>query len=408
MSESLVSSRWRLVVNAFTAALALIAVSLLILSFVQTSVVVDIALRSLTFLGVVATAAFGVLGRLTDFADKDTKKITAWGYTSLWGAAVSFLISTLSFTAGVYQDSAKAAKEAAAALVAAEDAQRTAEQNAEMLRLIRREVNRFDGLFVDFSLQFSHTFPQEYYAAIRQRDGAPGVVAPPDRTQKIVSGCAEGFPGMGVPEVDIAFTALREIDVVVVIGTREHIESALGSLRRSGESGPLTAEIVDSAFRGSEWRGITGRNSVSAATISAECDAMFNPGVYLSLGSDDFIGVRSPVADTSTWRSDGSVISAVDFGLPVHFGLTPLPGGKDAPESKMAIVWSSVFSSVAIPDDYGLPGPTHVSLGFPPVGIACFILEGGQGGLKVEPIGASDMVAVLDFALADDRQNDFC
>jgi hypothetical protein len=44
---------------------------------------------------IVLTGAFGVLGLLTEFREKDTKTITKWGYFSLGGILISTVLSTV-------------------------------------------------------------------------------------------------------------------------------------------------------------------------------------------------------------------------------------------------------------------------------------------------------------------------
>jgi hypothetical protein len=74
---------------------------------------------------VVLTGAFGILGLLTEFKSKHSKKITRWGYVSLAGIIVSTILGTIA-QVKESQDNAKTAADAATkTLQIAKDTQST-------------------------------------------------------------------------------------------------------------------------------------------------------------------------------------------------------------------------------------------------------------------------------------------
>jgi hypothetical protein len=79
---------------------------------------------------IVVTGSFGVLGLLKEFKDKETKKITRWGYVSLTGILLSTILGT---TAQLIESQS--------------DARKTVENSSQTLTLltdVKRLLTPFD------------------------------------------------------------------------------------------------------------------------------------------------------------------------------------------------------------------------------------------------------------------------
>lgn len=74
---------------------------------------------------IAVTGAFAVLGLLTEFKDKETKKITRWGYVSLTGILASTILGITAQVVEIQSDAQQAAENSRRALALAENTERT-------------------------------------------------------------------------------------------------------------------------------------------------------------------------------------------------------------------------------------------------------------------------------------------
>ena len=346
---------------AFTVIFAVVAILLLISAVVNWrpfEASLDIYVKILSFLGLVLTAAFGIVGRTVEFRTPDKTQISPWGRAILWGSAVSFVVSASSFFVGIYKDN--------------EAAINAANRNQTTLEGILRAANRFDGLSLRIPLEYGSGFPQALHEVKKRLSGQPGV------SEYYISGCTSGFPGFGDVTLEKFFTPLRHIDVEVAIFEESRLGSVLARLRSVGESETeISAASVASAIESTlGWRGLSGSNDLSIYDVVASCRGEGSAEVEIGMWSDSFIVLRTPVADLTQWRYDGSITSANEL------------------TGKVAVVWTSLFSSGVFPNN-DEPGIDSVALAYPPVGIRCFGSD-DETGLSTEQIGQGNFVAVIE------------
>jgi hypothetical protein len=92
---------------------------------------------------IAVTGGFAVLGLLTEFKDKETKKITRWGYVSLTGILVSTVLGIAAQVLEIASDAQRSAENSRRALSIAENTERTlknTDQTIENLRTILTET----------------------------------------------------------------------------------------------------------------------------------------------------------------------------------------------------------------------------------------------------------------------------
>jgi hypothetical protein len=106
---------------------------------------IGIILIILKLVGLVFTGAFAILGLLTEFKDKETKKITKWGRVALIGIFVS---TALSFVSQVLE-SAKSARDSREATKQAQD--QIARSN-EVLSNLNRSLNPLTNVRITYWL----------------------------------------------------------------------------------------------------------------------------------------------------------------------------------------------------------------------------------------------------------------
>jgi hypothetical protein len=120
----------------------------------------DLALTILKIAGVLFTGAFGVLGLLTEFKDKDHKTVTPWGKVALIGIVLS---TVLAFVAETVQAKKAAADAKAAAQAAAEQVART----NKIMRDLDRSLNPIYELVATYWLKVPIDAPE--LASYRRR-----------------------------------------------------------------------------------------------------------------------------------------------------------------------------------------------------------------------------------------------
>lgn len=97
---------------------------------------------------IVLTGAFGILGLLKDFKDKDTNEITRWGYISLAG----ILFSTMGGVAAQLRESSEQQKTAQAI---AQQTLTLVQKSDETLRQVQRSVSGLDGMTIRMNFVIS-------------------------------------------------------------------------------------------------------------------------------------------------------------------------------------------------------------------------------------------------------------
>ena len=372
-----VGDRLRILINVLTAVFAIVAVVLLLSAVVDRrpfGASLDVYVKLLSFLGLVLTAAFAIVGRVVEFRTEDKSKISPWGWTVLLGSAVSFVVSASSFFLGIYKDN--------------EAVLNTAKRNGETLTVIRRAANRIHGFSLFLPLQYSAVFPPELRQVADREGGKPGIeIGGP---VQYVTACAENFPHFGVPGLDRKFSALGKINVEVAIVEHAAVDRLIASITSSSPV-PLTAKIVaERISRHLEHSRLSGSNNITAASLKAGCAEDRNGAtITFSMGSDDFILVKTPLADITSWRSDGTITSSDDL------------------RGKSGIIWTSLFSGRIFPDER-LPSLDYMSVAYPPAGISCFSHDSGNGAMRLVPVRDNDMLAVVDFDKASKRKSIFC
>jgi hypothetical protein len=140
------------------------------------------------FFPIILTGFFGVLGLLTDYKDKETDKVTRWGWVSLTG----ILVSTILGAAAQLDETSKQQSEAAAKQA----------QAPEMLTDIQRSLSIFDEPTVNASFSTPcDAIYKQFCADVDAWKKTAQIAAPPS--------LLKDWPGMSPPRILMIVSIFR-------------------------------------------------------------------------------------------------------------------------------------------------------------------------------------------------------